>query len=106
VHKGWNTTENNPSEIDTPTITANPFGVTLVGGAEATIGRFNISYDFKPAINISGGEKSFYTQSGVSLRYVLVKNKVWRKMKKNKKKKQKAKAKAKRGEPKWKFWKN
>lgn len=105
VHKGWNTTNEEPNTIDTPTVTENPFGVTLIGGAEMTLGRFNISYDFKPAINAKGGEKSFYTQSGVSLRYVLVKNKVWRKMQKKKKKRKKAKTKAKRGTPKWQFWK-
>lgn len=105
VHKGWNTTDTESTEPDTPELTENPFGVTMAVGAEMTLGRLNFSYDFKPAFNLKGGEKGFYTQSGVSIRYVIVKNKVFKKMKKKRKKRKKAKAKAKRGEPKWKFWK-
>ncbi|MFT4758212.1 MAG: hypothetical protein ACI9XO_001352 [Paraglaciecola sp.] len=105
MHKGWNTSEPDVNQIDVPAKTDNPMGVSLVVGGELTLGRLNISYDFKPAFNLKGGEKSFYTQSGVSLRYVIVKNKVFKKMKKKRKKKKKAKAKAKRGDPKWMFWK-
>jgi hypothetical protein len=105
MHKGWNTSTPPVNQVDVPEKTENPFGVSLVAGAEITLGRFNLSYDFKPAFNLQGGEKSFYTQSGVSLRYVVVKNKVFKKWKKNRKKKKKAKAKAKRGTPKWQFWK-
>ena len=104
LHKGWNTA-NTTTEVDAPQATNDPFGVTLVGGAEMTLGRFNISYDFKPAINVSGGEKNFYTQSGVSLRYVIVKNKVFKDMQKKKKKRQKSKRKSKQETPKWQFWK-
>jgi len=70
MHKGWLHTpplEPGPSPAD-------PFGVTLVGGAELTIGRINVGYDFKPAINIQGGAKRFYSQSGLSVRYVLIKD--------------------------------
>lgn len=92
IHKGWsNTTEGEVAIED-------PFGVTFVMGAEMTLGRFNISYDFKPALNVSGGEKSFYTQTGVSLRYVLVKNKVYKNMKKSQKKKKRKKN---RGDKEW-----
>ena len=105
LHKGWNTSTPEEGGPEVPAKTDNPMGVTLIGGAEMTLGRINISYDFKPAFNLKGGEKKFYTQSGVSWRYVMVKNKVFKKMKKNKKKRQKAKAKAKRGTPKWQFWK-
>lgn len=66
LHKGWNTDE----EIQPY---ADPFGITGIAGAEVTLGRLNLSYDFKPAVNISGGEKTFYTQSGISLRYVVSK---------------------------------
>lgn len=78
VHKGWLSVP--PTEAGPPP--ADPFGVTLVGGAEFTVGRINISYDFKPAINIEGGAERFYSQSGLSVRYVLVKDV------KNKKKRQ------------------
>ena len=50
-----------------------PLGISGVIGAEITLGRFNISYDFKPAVNLRGGEKTFYSQTGVSVRYVAFK---------------------------------
>lgn len=104
LHKGWNTQQ----DLENPV--TDPFGVTLIGGAELTVGRLNFAYDFKPAINLSGGEKNFYTQSGISVRYVLIKDKAfkdWQKTKK-KKKKQKAKAKKKKDQdhPDWMFWKD
>ncbi|MFQ5447350.1 MAG: hypothetical protein ACE5FF_10470, partial [Saprospiraceae bacterium] len=64
----------------------------------------NFSYDFKPAINISGGEKRFYTQTGVSIRYVFLNNKVYKKHLK-KKKKEKRKKEGKGIGDGWKFWK-
>ncbi|HFA49389.1 MAG TPA: hypothetical protein ENJ95_10270 [Bacteroidetes bacterium] len=98
LHKGW--LANVQSSELVPLERKDPFGLTFIGGAEMKLGRFNISYDFKPAINIFGGEKKFYTQTGASVRYIFLNNKVW-------KKKQKAKRKKKRKEnPKdWQFWK-
>lgn len=104
LHKGW-LNNNSNNELGIPP-KKDPFGVTAVAGAELTIGRINLSYDFKPAINVVGGEKKIYTQTGVSARYVFLNNKVY-------KKKQKAKRKKKRQEAgkgihindKWKFWK-
>jgi hypothetical protein len=95
IHKGWlnETADNelNPEEY------TDPFGVSFIGGAELTLGRINISYDFKPAFNLSGGENKFYTQSGVSVRYVLLKNKVYKDLTKKKRKKER--------QEKWQFWK-
>lgn len=62
LHKGWTTSSEQLYD--------DPFGITLIGGVEATVGRLNISWDFKPAINLEGGERKVYAQSGVSLRYV------------------------------------
>jgi hypothetical protein len=76
--------------------TKGPFGITAVGGLEFTIGKLNLSYDFKPALNLSGGTKVFYPDTALSLRYVIVGNKVLKNMKKNKKKKQRQKARDKR----------
>lgn len=83
-HKGWRTGEieyddagNAINDYD------NPFGLTIIFGAEITLGRLNLSYDFKPAMNISGGSQRFYYQTGVSLRYVLFKRK-WKVFKKKK----------------------
>ncbi|MEO7174487.1 MAG: hypothetical protein ABIV51_01630 [Saprospiraceae bacterium] len=52
-------------------IVKNPFGVTAIAGLELTIGRFNVSYDFKPALNITGGFNVIEAQTGLSVRYVL-----------------------------------
>lgn len=68
LHAGW--INNNP---DTPENFENPLGITGIIGGELNLGRLNISYDFKPAINLRGGEQTFYTQTGVSLRYVIAK---------------------------------
>ena len=67
----------------------NPWGLSLVGGLEFTLGRINISYDYKPAVNIEGGEQGFYNQSGISLRYVLLKDRKMKKRKRRKGKKRK-----------------
>ncbi len=103
LHKGWLSGQ---SSEPVPVDFKNPFGLTFIGGAELTLGRLNFSYDFKPAINVTGGERRFYTQTGVSIRYVFLTNKQFRK-------KQKAKRKKKRKEEgkgihlgdDWKFWK-
>ncbi|MEN0003961.1 MAG: hypothetical protein AAF798_07450 [Bacteroidota bacterium] len=58
-----------------------PFGLSIIMGAELTLGRLNVSYDFKPAINIEGGQRNFYYQTGISLRYVLFKRR-WKIFKK------------------------
>ena len=112
LHKGF-VTQKQTAESAPTTTYKDPMGVTFIGGAELTLGRINISYDFKPAINLVGGEKKFYTQSGVSLRYVLLNNKEYKKIQKKKKKKEKQKRKEKRREngggihigDGWKFWK-
>ena len=97
LHFGWNS-EPVEKMID------DPFGITAVVGAEFTIGRLNFSYDFKPAINLSGGERNIYAQSGVSLRYIVLKNKVWKDIQKAKKKREKEEAKQQRREERGKEW--
>ncbi len=69
LHKGW---LNNPDEavVETP---KDPFGLSLIGGIEFSIGRMNLTWDYKPAINLIGGRKTIYHQSGISLRYVFIK---------------------------------
>ncbi len=58
-----------------------PYGLTLIAGAEFTIARFVISYDYKPAFNFKGGENKWYSQTGVSIRYVFIKQNAFKKMK-------------------------
>ncbi|HRD82250.1 MAG: hypothetical protein IAE84_19870 [Saprospiraceae bacterium] len=89
IHKGWYT-EKPLYGVDEPEISG-PFGITAIGGAELTIGRLNLSYDVKPALNISGGSNVIYLQSGVSARYVIAKKPFWEEQKKASKKRHKKK---------------
>lgn len=105
LHKGWGsleaTTDGDPYE--------DPFGLTLIGGIELSLGRLNLTYDIKPALNIVGGERNMYTQTGISLRYIIFKRK-WIKLgnkKKRRKRKRKRRRRKRQGEGfDWKFWKN
>ena len=107
LHAGWNTS---PDEVADDY--RNPFGIDLAAGAELTLGRFNISYDFKPAFNLVGGERTVYSQSGISVRYVVAKrNDIFDKKnerQRNKRRKQRTreKRKAERDPDWWKIWKN
>ncbi len=104
VHKGF--LNDSPGAESVPTNYKDPFGITFIGGAELTLGRFNFSYDFKPAINVRGGERKFYTQTGISVRYVLLTNKEYKKIqKKKRKKKRKEKGGGINIGDDWKFWK-
>lgn len=89
LHKGWHTVEPiyGVDEPERP----GPFGITAIAGVEMTIGRLNLSYDIKPALNISGGENFGYFQSGVSARYVIAKKPFWEEQKKASKKRHKKK---------------
>ena len=69
IHKGWSTS--NRDFVD------DPYGISFIGGAELTIGRFNLSYDFKPALNFKGGERRFFTTQALSLRFVLIKDSIF-----------------------------
>lgn len=100
LHKGW--IEQPLREEDA---IPNPFGITLIAGGEFTLFRVNVSYDFKPIINIQGTDK-FLIQSGVSLRYVLNKKKKQAWEKKSKRKRNKKKGKRMNKNSSWKFWKN
>ncbi len=108
LHKGWAGKEAAYND---------PFGLTLIGGAELAIGRFNVSWDFKPSINIAGGEAPIYAHTGLSVRYVVnkrkiaigktdaEKNKSQRQKDRRKRKRQKAKQKRKNSKNiNWKFW--
>lgn len=66
-HRTWYTSEESGATTAT--------GLTGVAGAELTLGRINMSWDYKPQVNVWGGEKSFDSNTAISLRYVLVKKK-------------------------------
>lgn len=113
LHKGWvRTTGSDPAPYK------DPFGITGVAGAEISIGRINASWDFKPAINVTGGEQAVYTQTAVSVRYIINKRKIFENKNKNnsnnkdkdrakrQKEREKAKKKKKKGSINWRFWEN
>ena len=93
VHKGF---INNQNELEEEEKFDSPFGLTAITGLELTLGKFNLSYDFKPALNLTGGTQTFYPETALSLRYVIVGNKVFKDMAKKKKKRKKAKERAKK----------
>ncbi len=82
LHKGWN---HQPTSFENPDGFKNPFGVTAIGGLELTLGRLNISYDYKPAVNLVGGERRFYMQTGLSARYVFLSNRDLKKRERDRK---------------------
>lgn len=72
----------------------NPWGVTFIGGFEFGLKRTVLSWDYKPAVNLSGGRSTIYHHTGISIRYIIVKKKkkkinwkFWQKKDKKKKKK-------------------
>lgn len=78
AHFGWS------DELDAETgePVGGPVGVDGVIGLEATFGGFNLSYDFKPALNVGGGSSFLDTQTAISVRYVIAKrNDIWDKQK-------------------------
>ena len=80
-HKGFVT--------DKTAVYQSPYGMSVIAGAEFTIARFVISYDYKPAFNFSGGENSWYSQTGISVRYVFIKQNVFKKIKRRKERERK-----------------
>ena len=107
AHIGWTDElkdDNEPAK--------NPYGIDGIVGAEITLGGFNISYDFKPAINIRGGDGILDAQTAVSVRYVIAKrNDIWDKKKeranrRDKKKRRRARERDKRGKRWFEFWKS
>lgn len=50
-------------------------GLVANAGLDFTIGRLNIGYDIMPVVHLvgEGSDRKFYTQSGITLRYVIVK---------------------------------
>ncbi|MEN0047738.1 MAG: hypothetical protein AAF806_11820 [Bacteroidota bacterium] len=111
LHKGF-------VNIDGDDAPKDPFGLTFIGGAEISVGRINVSWDIKPSINVTGGEKTIYTHTGVSVRYIIDKRPLiekksekekaraqrQRQKRKDKRKKKRAKNREKGKGVNWKIW--
>lgn len=105
-HFGWsNETDSEGEDV------GGAKGISGVIGGEITLGGVNLSYDFKPAVNLAGGSKTIYTQSAISVRYVISKRgdifdkKKERERNRDRKKKRRAKEREKRGKGRFEFWK-
>lgn len=88
LHKGWNS---QPVSMENPNGVKDPFGISAIGGLELTLGRLNIAYDYKPAINIYGGDKGIYMQTGLSARYVFYSNRDLKQKQREKKREERRK---------------
>jgi hypothetical protein len=84
VHKGWAASKDDPD----------PSGISLIAGAEISLGRLALSADYKPTINAISGVRFYESESAISLRYIFVKPKkkkinwkFWKKKDDKKKKK-------------------
>jgi len=86
-HKAWNVQEKGS------TATTNPFGLSFILGAEMTISKLILSYDFKPAIHLQG-HKAFDFQTAVSLRYVFKRKTIREQIKEGHQKRKKKRVKA------------
>ncbi|MCB0686520.1 MAG: hypothetical protein KDC53_08345 [Saprospiraceae bacterium] len=48
-------------------------GVTAIAGAEMSLGRINLSWDYKPVFHLNAESQPFESETAISLRYVFVK---------------------------------
>ncbi|WNJ20249.1 hypothetical protein [Pontibacter sp. G13] len=60
-------------------------GIDGILGIEATFGRLNCSWDFKPQVDWGANGTSFVGNTALSLRYVIVKSNAFKRKKKKKK---------------------
>ncbi len=71
-HYYWQSEAN---RTETAEVTDNVFGVSFIGGAELSLGRFNLAFDWKPELHLAGDQTHPFEWTGasVSVRYILAK---------------------------------
>ncbi|NND31864.1 MAG: hypothetical protein HKN76_04680 [Saprospiraceae bacterium] len=47
-------------------------GITGIAGAEMTLGRINLAWDYKPVYHLNAQQSAFESETAISLRYVFV----------------------------------
>lgn len=106
AHIGWKDANNTDATYKAPS------GVSLIAGAEINFKNINISADFKPTVNLSGGEKKMYSQTAVSIRFIPFKRydifespKQKRKKKRQQNRDKRRADRKKSGKKDWQFWK-
>ncbi len=65
-------------------------GASIAGGIELSLGRFNVSWDYKPVIYFDA-PRTFQSESGISFRYIFISNKDIKKHQRKSKRKKKKK---------------
>ncbi len=68
AHYYW---QNEPLRQEAP-YAENVYGASFIGGAEVSLGRINVSIDWKPELHLNGGGFD-WNGSAISVRYVLAK---------------------------------
>ncbi len=68
AHYYW---QNEPLRQDAP-YAENIYGASFIGGAEVSLGRINVSIDWKPELHLNGGGFD-WNGSAISVRYILAK---------------------------------
>lgn len=76
LHKGWIkdyyiNDEGNKIDLEGQE-TKDPIGITGTAGVELTLGRINVSMDYRPKVNISGGPGLLDHNTALTVRYVLI----------------------------------
>lgn len=111
LHKDWR-----PTDHELELKEKADLGFVGIIGGEVTFKKLNVSWDYKPSVNVIGGDTHFAHQSAITLRAIIVKQKKkkinWRFWKKEKSRKEKRRDKrAARKQPKqekkkinWRFW--
>ncbi|MCS7036511.1 MAG: hypothetical protein RMJ33_03910 [Saprospiraceae bacterium] len=69
AHYYW---QNEPLRQDAP-YAEDIYGASFIGGAEISLGRINVSIDWKPELHLNGGGGFDWNGSAISVRYVLAK---------------------------------
>ena len=114
LHKDWRPSgDKNEDKADA--------GFVGIIGGEITFRKINVSWDYKPSVNLIGGSTHLSGQSAITLRVVLVKQKkkkvnwkFWEKKKTKKEQRQKERKEKKKNKKKskekkkinWRFWEN
>lgn len=70
-HYYWDNESVTATEADIP---HNVYGLSFIGGAEISLGRFNLALDWKPELHLSGNGNTFgWNGAALSVRYILAK---------------------------------
>lgn len=71
LHKGWGYVDLDARGERLPGQRGNPFGVGVQAGAEVTLGRVNVAFDYLPQVHLSGRVNPFRLTSALTVRYVI-----------------------------------